>query len=370
MAAGRADALIVGGGVIGLLVARELRLAGLRPTILERDRPGHQASWASAGILHRTNPAEQDPESRLRNYSQDLYPDLARALREETGVDIECRLAPDGCLIPAHDERDATSLQAQAAALHRAGEAGEFLDRAALRQAEPALTERLHGALLLPGGSVDPRRLVRALELAETRAGTPIVAGAAATRILTAGDRVTGVQTLLGDYHAPIVVVAAGAWSGGIAGCDPLIPVVPQRGQILAVERGTIPLWRVVLTPNDPYLVPRVNGQLVVGATRELVGFDGRFTAGGIAWLLASAIALVPALVNAPIAEIWTGFRPLSRDGLPAIGRARPEGLYYATGHGPSGIAPAPGTARLLAALITGGDPPVPPAPFSPLRFA
>ena len=128
-------------------------------------------------------------------------------------------------------------------------------------------------------------------------------------------------------------------------------------------------LRRVVLKEDDPYLVPRVDGRVIVGATREFAGYDRSITAAGVSWLLDSAIEMVPAFAGAPIAEIWTGFRPYSVDGLPIIGKADVEGLFYATGHGPSGIGPAPGTAALLGALVLGSAPPIPAEPFQPQRF-
>jgi len=145
--------------------------------------------------------------------------------------------------------------------------------------------------------------------------------------------------------------------------------VVPQRGQILAVWRGALELRRVILAPGDPYLVPRRDGSMIVGATRELVGYDPSLTVEGVGWLLSSAERLVPGVRSASIAEMWTGFRPFSPDGRPVIGRGRLDGLYYATGHGANGITLAPGTARVVASMLRGEAPPVPVDAFSPLRF-
>jgi glycine/D-amino acid oxidase-like deaminating enzyme len=164
-------------------------------------------------------------------------------------------------------------------------------------------------------------------------------------------------------------VLAAGAWSGVIDGVHPRPPVRPQKGQILALEQTRVGVQRVLLTPGDPYFVPRCDGRLVVGATREEAGWDASLTAGGVAWLLERAMAVVPRLRECPIAELWTGFRPLSADGLPLIGPGALRGLFFLTGHGPSGISPLPGSVALLAALMTGEPAPIAPEPFSPLRF-
>jgi glycine oxidase len=357
------DAIVIGGGVIGMLCARELRRRGLDVTLVERDRPGKQASWASAGILSSAGRHGAALDDTLKRRSQELYPALVADLKEETDVDPEMTL--NGHLVPAFSDQQARQLQAEARDDHDA----ELVQGAALREVEPSLAPGIVAGLLRPGGQIDNRRLCRALEVAIRRAGVNLVYGAAVTEILRAGGTVTGVRTLEGDILAPVVVNAAGSWSRQIPGCEPMIPVVPQRGEILALDQSAIGLRRVITKNPDPYLVPRADGRLVVGATRKYTGYNSAFTAGGVHWLLSEAIGMVPALAEAPIVEIWTGFRPNSLDGLPSIGPGAVEGLFFATGHGPSGIAPAPASAELLADLVTGATPKVPTAPFDPRRF-
>jgi glycine oxidase len=362
------DAIVIGGGIIGLLVARELRSAGRSVALVERDRPGREGSWASAGIVGARAPWAQSATGRLQTLSAELWPTLAEELRAETGMDVEYRQT--GALYPALSDDQAERMRFETAAARRAGLAFEFVEGTALRNEEPALGPVVVAAQLGPGGNVENRRAVRALELAARRSGVEIRSGTPVVEVLARDGRVRGVRTLDGgEVGADAVVLAAGGWSGEIGGVDPPVPVVPQRGQILALGSGDVQLRRTLLKESDPYLVPRADGRIVVGATREQVGYDRRLTAGGVAWLLASAIEMVPSLAEAEIAELWTGFRPLSADGLPIIGPSAIEGLFYATGHGPSGVGPAPGTARLLAALVLGREPPVPPEAFSPLRF-
>jgi glycine oxidase len=361
-----ADALVIGGGVMGLLIARELRARGRDVVVLERDQPGRQASWASAGILTGRAARADDPATALDNLSADLYDELVTSLRDKTGLDVERTM--NGWIVPAFDDQEAAGLEHQARALRQAGDDVEFVQGAGVQSAEPALGPAVVAGLLMPGGQIDNRRLLRALELDLERAGVSVKSGAAVTEVTYTGDRVTGTRTLAGDFTSPIVVNAAGSWSGRIPGMLPEVPVVPQRGQILALWRGNVPFRRVVMTPRDPYLVPRIDGRIIVGATREFVGYDASMTADGISWLLRSATTIAPGLASARIAEMWTGFRPVSLDGFPFIGPGQLEGLYFATGHGPHGISPAPGTARLLATLIAGEEPPIDPRPFSPLR--
>ena len=358
------DVIVIGGGVIGLLSARELRKRGLDVTLVERDRPGRQASWASAGILSTADRHHPGQESHLKRRSEQLYPDLVADLKEESDIDPE--MTYHGAIIPAFSEAQAQQYRADA----RADADADYVDGAAIRELEPALGPSVIGGILRPGGQIDNRRLCRALEVAVRRAGVTLLYGAQVTEILRDGNRVIGVRTLEGDIRAPVVVNAAGSWSRQIPGCDPIVPVVPQRGEILALDQSAVGLKRVVTKSPDPYLVPRADGRLIGGATRKYTGYNASYTAGGVHWLLSEAIDMVPALADAPIVEIWTGFRPTSLDGEPAIGPGLIEGLFFATGHGPSGIAPAPASAELLADLVTGMSPKIPTEPFDPRRFA
>jgi glycine oxidase len=292
--------------------------------------------------------------------SRELWPEFAAEVQSESGLDPEYREM--GCIQLAASEAEVEWLRS-------AGE-GELLESRQLHELEPALSPSLRAGLLVPGGNVEPRRLCRALEIAARRSGVKIETGAEVQCVATSGDRATGVETSERNFAADLVVLAAGAWSAKIAGISPEPPVRPQRGQILALDQSSVGITHVLLTPGDPYFVPRADGRLVVGATREETGWDASLTAGGVAWLLNRAMEVIPATKDAPIAEIWTGFRPLSADGLPLIGKGSLDGLYFLTGHGPSGIAPLPGSIALLMALIAGEPLPLAPRPFDPLRWA
>ena len=359
------DAVVIGGGAVGLATARELRRRRLSVTVLERDRPGRAASWASAGIVSAPAGPSVEPGVQLQALSYRLWPAFAKQVQDESGLDPEFRLT--GCLVPALDAAQANALRRTSSSGHVEG--GRLLENAALHEAEPSLSPAIPAALWRPGGNVENRRLCRALEIACRRSGVEVRSGAEVREIILEGNRVGGVRLVDAAIPARHVVVAAGAWSSGIAGCRPIAPVTPQRGQILALERGDVDLRHVILTPGDPYIVPRADGRVIVGATREMAGWSASLTAGGVAWLLNTAIRIVPDLAHCAINELWTGFRPLSSDGVPIIGRGDLDGLFFATGHGPSGIGPLPGTVALLAALMFGEAAPISPQPFSPLRF-
>jgi glycine oxidase len=353
------EVVVIGGGVMGLGAARELRRRGFAQVcLIERGQTGRGASWASAGIIGATEREESDPRLELRRVSRELWPTFAAELAEGSGLDPEYR--ETGCLFVARDQEELDWLRRR----------GTPLQGAELRDLEPALGPAALGGLPRAGGSVDPRRLARALDLAARRMGVEVRTGVEVRGLKAAGDAVVGVDTSEGPVDAELVVIAAGAWSSTLAGCQSRPPVSPQRGQILALDQSDVGLRHVLLTPTDPYLVPRPDGRLVIGATREEAGWDACLTAGGVAWLLTSAMSLVPGLRDCPILELWTGFRPLSADGLPLIGPGDLRGLWYLTGHGPSGIAPLPGSLALLGALVTSQPPLVDPTPFHPARFS
>jgi glycine oxidase len=357
------EAIVIGGGVMGLAAARELRQRGHDVTLLERAQPGRAASWASAGIIGATLRDEADPSYQLRRLSRELWRAFAEAIQAESGLDPEYREM--GCIQLATSEAQLEWLQAAA----QRPDGATYLDAQALHELEPQLSPNLVGGLLVAGGNVDNRRLCRALEIAVRRAGVKIETGAEVRAIKSSSQHVTGVETVDRHYPADLVVLAAGAWSATVRNVEPRPPVRPQRGQILALDQTSVGVRHVLLTLGDPYFVPRCDARLVVGATREEAGWDASLTAGGVAWLLHRAMEVVPALAQCPILELWTGFRPLSADGLPLIGRGALDGLYFLTGHGPSGIAPLPGSIALLIALIAGEPPPIAADAFDPLRF-
>ncbi|MFN8522534.1 MAG: glycine oxidase ThiO [Chloroflexota bacterium] len=363
------DVAIIGAGVIGLLTARALAARGRRVLLIDRDRSARQASWASAGILLTSTAGDDSAHAQLLDRSQRLYPELVEDLRERGGIDPE--MTWEGHLIPAFGDREAGQLKRFADWERAQGLDTQLLDRRALAEVEPCLADgSIVAAVMRPGGQIDNRRLCRSLEMVVERMGVERQSGAEAIGVLSEGDAVRGVRTVAGDFEAPTVVVAAGAWSGRVAGCLPQAPVVPQRGEILAIDQRAIGLRRVVMKSDDPYLVPRVDGRLVVGATRAYVGYDRTVTAGGVAELLHEAQRMLPALSGAPLVESWSGFRPVPTDGMPLLGPGALEGLYFATGHGANGIAPAPASAELVAQLICGESATIDAGPFDPRRFS
>ncbi|MBT3351706.1 MAG: FAD-dependent oxidoreductase [Nitrospinaceae bacterium] len=364
------DVIVVGGGIMGLMTARELARTGRKVLLLDKAQPGTGATWASAGIIspHGSSGAADlagEAGVRLRLPSYDMWLNLPDALIEESGMDPEFRLT--GVLLLAINDEEKRAVLDKAKT--RQWGDTEWIEPKILSGEEPTLTNKLEGALLVKGGNVDVRRLGASLEIACRRAGVEIRAGVLTQEIVCDENRVLGVNTSEGKIEAPVVVICAGVGSPGILGARPTPPITPQRGQVVALDARELGIRRVLMNVSDPYFVPRSDGKLIIGATREFAGEDHRLTAGGISRLLGSAIDMIPALDKAPILETWTGFRPLSSDHLPLIGESHILGLFFCTGHGPTGITPAPLSAALVTTAITGAESLIDTAPYDPKRF-
>jgi len=185
-------------------------------------------------------------------------------------------------------------------------------------------------------------------------------------------DRISGVETDIGPVHAPIVVVANGAWSSFLINSDSRVPSVriePVRGQMLCFRPAETP--RHVLYSPRGYMIPRLSGQILVGSTSEHVGYCKEVTGEGIHTIMTHAMEIAPDLVrDAPLVDSWAGLRPRAEDGLPVIGACEKiSGLYFATGHYRNGILLAPMTGELIADEITRGDSPAIANALSPSRF-
>lgn len=365
---------IIGGGVIGLAIGWRLAAAGCVVDIFERGEAGRGASWAAAGMLAagiETEPGELGLY-RLNRTSQTLWDDFAAELEAVTGEDVGLRR--EGTLSVALTRDDAAQLRFTYEFQRANGIDLQWLDGAAARRREPHLHPGLAGAVLSAGDhQVDNRRLVGALRRAFAAAGGRLHEGTAVTAIDVAGGRVTGLR--VGDvrHEAAAVVLAAGAWSPEIAGLPATArpPVRPVKGQMLSLRMDPeAPLLRHVVWTPRVYLVPRRDGTLIVGATTEERGFDPELTAGGVLALLEGAWRALPGVEELPIAEMWTGFRPGSRDDAPILGPTEIDGLVLATGHHRNGILLTPVTARAIAHYILAGEVEAAIRPFGIARFA
>ena len=366
-----ADVVIVGGGVIGLSIARALALRGVSDVILiERGQPGAEASWAAGGILAPQVESDRaDDFFSLAAAGRDLYPAFAESLKEETGIDVELDRAGTLCL--GFTETDAAALRSRYDWQSSEGLRVEWLTGDEARRIEPCISQQVRWALLLPNDcQVENRRLIEALVKANERLGVRLITDCHVSELLIENEKVRGVETSGGFVVARVVVLAAGAWTSQINSSDPALPQLePVRGQMLCYE--TRPrIARHVIYSSRGYLVPRRDGRLLAGSTTEWAGFDKRVTDEGVRAIKSMAIEIAPALAQLTPVDSWAGFRPRATDDLPVLGPCEEiAGLFYATGHYRNGILLAPITAQLIAAAIVDGATSPMPAAFSPDRF-
>ena len=359
-----ADVVIVGGGVVGCALARELAGRGAAVIVVERAEPGAEASGAAAGLLApQAEGLPAGPLFDLALESRWLYPKWVEELALETGIDPGYRRCGilRGIFAGMAEQWDPCAWQ-----LERGLSVERLKGEEIAALARARLSEEVRQAIFFPeDGLVNNRRLTRALWVAAERRGVTFAVGRTARRILARGGRCAGVQTEDATIEAPQVVNAAGAW----AAFDPEfpVPVEPVRGQIVEVQ-SPAPDLSIVVESEDVYVVPRGDSWLL-GSTMEHAGFEKQVTAGAIGRLIAAAARLLPSLESASFLRAWSGLRPATPDGLPVLGRGILPGLFLATGHYRNGILLAPVTALALADEIAGTSS-RDLAPFSIERFS
>ncbi|MGY4903899.1 glycine oxidase ThiO [Streptomyces sp. 900116325] len=372
------DVLVIGGGIIGLVTAWRAAQRGLRTAVVDPD-PGGGAARVAAGMLAAVTELHYGEQMLLglNVASAARYPAFAAELEAASGQDIGFRAC--GTLAVALDADDRAHLRELHALQHRSGLQSEWLTGRECRRLEPMLAPGVRGGLRVDGDhQVDPRRLATALLTACERAGV-VFHRDRAERLVVVRDRAAGAVLAAGtELAADQIVLAAGSLSGRLAGlpAEVVPPVRPVKGQVL---RLTVPAAyapfltrtvRAVVRGSHVYLVPRENGELVVGATSEEMGWDTTVTAGGVYELLRDAHELVPGITELPLTETRAGLRPASPDNAPLLGPTALPGLHLATGHHRNGVLLTPVTGDAMAELLTTGDLPAVARPFAPGRFA
>ncbi|MFC9279885.1 glycine oxidase ThiO [Streptomyces collinus] len=377
MSSRTSDVLVIGGGIIGLVAAWRAAQRGLATAVVDPE-PGGGAARVAAGMLAAVTELHYGEETllALNLESARRYPDFAAELTELTGHDLGYRRC--GTLAVALDADDRAHLRELHALQQRSGLESEWLSGRDCRRLEPMLAPGVRGGLRVDGDhQIDPRRLASALVAACERAGV-VFHRAWAERLDVVRDRAAGITTADGTaLAADRVVLAGGSLSGRLAGVpdEVLPPVRPVKGQVLrlTVPRRCAPFLnrtvRAVVRGSQVYLVPRENGELVVGATSEELGWDTTVTAGGVYELLRDAHELVPGITELPLTETRAGLRPGSPDNAPLLGPSGLDGLLLATGHYRNGVLLTPVTGDVMAEVLTGGELPPEARPFTPRRF-
>lgn len=373
------EVLIIGAGAVGAAIAYYCTLAGLQVRVVDRGRPGSGTSSRCEGNL-LVSDKEHGPELDLANYSLGLW-------RGELAEFAELwEFENKGGIIVASRESSMVSLQRALLAQRDHGIEVQEIDSAQLRELEPNIAPQALGAAFYPDDcQVMPMLLVfHLLRMARAR-GAEVLADSEVTGFLTHGESVTGVRTSQGDFTADVVINAAGPWAAQIAAAAGVnVPVRPRRGYVLVTEPLPPKVFHKVYAAEyidnvgssdeglqtSPVVEGTPAGSILIGSSRERVGFDSTPSPEALQHIASHAAALFPFLREVQVLRHYFGFRPYSPDHVPVIGPdPRAPGLWHACGHEGAGIGLSVGTGKLLAQAITGHNPDLELKAFTPDRF-
>lgn len=355
------DILIIGGGISGLLTARELRRAGREVTILDKSVIGREASWAGGGILLPIYPWRQAAAiSDLVIHSLQSYPVLSSELKDATGIDPEWQ--PCGMLIAKNPD--------YASAVHWC-QTRQIAYQDAPATMRESLNTQPEQPLWLPDiAQVRNPRLLKSLSSYLRQQDVRFIENVDITGIEIHERQLSTLKTTAHNFKPNQVVVCAGAWTAELLKtCLPQssiqLPIQPVRGQMLLFDAKPDTLKYMILD-GDHYLIPRRDGKIIAGSTVEQVGFEKITTSEAKEKLYQFATDLLPTLKNYPVCEHWAGLRPGSPEGIPYIGfHPDIDNLSINAGHFRNGLVMGPASARLLADLILQRPTQLDPIPYA-----
>jgi glycine oxidase len=362
----KADVAIIGGGIIGCSIAYELAKRQLDVILIEKaSRVGTEASWAGAGIL-TSHASTHEPYPELCRASLAMYPTLAEELKSETDIDIE--FIRSGTLSVFFDEAEASGLIGLAERRVNRGFSAEVLSPEQAWQLEPAVSKAIAGAVLFPeDGHVRNPKMVTALAKGAAKFGAKFLVGNPVTGFIRKNEQVVGAVVNGETIHADSFVIAAGCWAGNLTALlDFHISISPAKGQIVLLETMP-PIFQRTIDGLGIYIVPRADGKILLGATVEFVGFDKTPSVDGVKQMIDAAVGIAPELAQSAFVQTWVGLRPYFKSG-PCLGYLPGyDNVVLASGHYKNGILLAPITGKLIAELITTGQPSLSLNPFTPV---
>lgn len=343
--------------MIGCSIAYHLAGAGVKVTLVERGEIGGGASSVAAGMIAALSEGlPQGDPLKAALESRAMLLNMLPQLQSESGIDVE--YVTPGILHISLTPEDDEDLNARLKWQVPLKMGVRWLSTRETHNMEPALREDIRGAIFSPQeGQLNSRRLVKALAIGAARRGTTILENSEVIGLLTRDGQVTGVKLPSTDLDGEWVILAPGAWAGQYGNwLDVSLPVHPVRGQIMAVRTLPSPISRTVWH-DMTYLVPKADGSVVIGTTRENAGFRSKASIQGIATILTNAIGLVPAIGDAELHKVWAGLRPGTPDGSPILGPIQGwDGVLMAIGHYRSGILMSTITGKLITDYITRGN--------------
>jgi len=374
------DAIVIGAGIIGATTAFALANAGLRVTVIDRGGMAHGTTSRGEGNI-LVSDKSPGPELELALRSRDLWFELDKQIGG--GFELE----PKGGIVVARSEEGATALRNLAADQRRNGVEVEGVGAQELRVLEPYLDKTIeNGAFYPQDAQCQPMLAAATILRAVQSAGGALVLNTEVKSVKVEAEKVTGIETSKGFISAPIVINATGTWANSIAEmAGSSLPIAPRRGFILVTAPAPQFIFHKVYDADyvanvasgsadlqtSAVIEGTKSGTILIGASRERVGFNNQINYQALKILAAQAVSLFPVLKNIQLMRIYHGFRPYAPDHLPVIGRdSKIAGLWHNVGHEGAGIGLAPGSAALLTSLITQTDSFMSAEAFSPSRFA
>jgi len=355
------DCIIVGGGAIGLLTARQLFLQGVDVLLLEKGALGGESSWAGGGIISPLYPWRYDDSVNvLAERSKKIYPELCNTLLEETGKD--CELINSGLFTVVDGEQQEILDWAKKWSID-----ASFVDDVdTIHTIEKSVGSAVDKGIWMPDIlQVRNPKLVNALKVSFDHLSIPYLEHTAVEEIIVENSKVSGVRTNQKTYFADKIIIASGAWSAQFSVTRESVDVLPVKGQMIMYKGAPDLVKRIVLSEGH-YIIPRKDGRILAGSTLEKIGFDKSVSEAALDELHQAAVELVPLLENLPIERQWAGLRPGTEKGIPYICQHDDvEGLFIHAGHFRNGIVLGAASAELMVDMILQRTPWCDVAPYS-----
>ncbi len=342
------DCIIVGGGAIGLLTARQLFLQGVDVLLLEKAALGGESSWAGGGIISPLYPWRYDDSVNvLAERSKKIYPELSETLFEETGSD--CELINSGLFTVVNDDEKKIIDWAKAWSL----DASFISDTKTIHEIEPAVGDVVDRGIWMPDiMQIRNPKLVKALKASFDYLSIPYYEYTEVEEIIVENNRVTGVRTQQQTFFADKVIIASGAWSAQFSVTRSSVDVLPVKGQMI-MYKGEPDLVKRIILSEGHYVIPRKDGRILAGSTLEKIGFDKTISSSALDELHRAAVELIPLLSDLEVERQWAGLRPGTEKGIPYICQHDDvEGLFVHAGHFRNGIVLGAASAELMTDII------------------
>lgn len=354
------DCIVVGGGVIGMLTAHQLFLAGQDVLLVEKGILGGESSWAGGGIISPLYPWRYDNAVNvLAERSKKIYPELSQYLLDNTGMDSELLCSGLFTVTENRSEKESQDHSKMNEWVKKWRiNAENVTDAESVIAIEKTVGKKVNRGLWMPEiMQIRNPKLMQSLKKLFDVLSIRFCENTSVEEVIIKNGKACGVQTNNGNYYADKVIVASGAWSGQFRSIRDSVAVSPVKGQMIMYKGEPDLVKRMVLSEGH-YIIPRKDGRILAGSTLEKRGFDKTVSTDALDDLHQSAVELVPLLDTLPVERQWAGLRPGTEKGIPYICRHdEVENLYVHAGHFRNGIVLGAASAELMADIVLGRKP-------------